>query len=315
VELEKAAKTIVNDLMGVKRDETVLVIVDEKSEQIGEVLWEAAKAAEAEALLVKMSERETHGAEPPRQIADMMMEVDVVLAPTTKSLTHTKARREASEAGVRVASMPSITADMMARTMSADYAQIKVQTEKLADILTNGEDVHITAPSGTDLHLSLEDRDGEADFGLLDERGASGNLPAGEAYVAPLEGTSNGVVVIDGSISGIGKLESPLRITVRNGYAEDVQGAQAEELVDLFDKHGRKARNVAEFGIGTNPKAIITGNVLEDEKVMGTIHIAFGNNMSMGGTVNVPQHLDGIVKNPTVTVDGKQIMKDGEFTI
>ncbi|MBI3579036.1 MAG: aminopeptidase, partial [Ignavibacteriales bacterium] len=137
-----------------------------------------------------------------------------------------------------------------------------------------------------------------------------------EAYLAPVEGESQGIVVVDGSMASVGMVREPIRITVKDGYATDITGgAEAKRLTELLEPHGKDGRTVAEFGIGTNDKAILTGLILEDEKVMGTIHIAFGDNKSMGGSVRVASHLDGLIKEPTVWFDETMIMKDGKFLI
>ena len=134
------------------------------------------------------------------------------------------------------------------------------------------------------------------------------------AYLAPLEGQSQGVVVVDGSMAGIGMLKAPIRITIENGLATAIEGGEdAARLRDLVAPFGDAGRNVAEFGIGTNDKAIVTGVILEDEKVMGTIHIAFGDNKSMGGTVRVASHLDGLVLSPSVWFDDRQVMDAGQL--
>ena len=100
------------------------------------------------------------------------------------------------------------------------------------------------------------------------------------------------------------------------GHATEITGGEsAARLVALLEPHGKDARTVAEFGIGTNDKAILTGVILEDEKVMGTIHIAFGDNRSMGGSVRVASHLDGLVKQPSVWFDDRQVMKDGQLLV
>jgi len=134
----------------------------------------------------------------------------------------------------------------------------------------------------------------------------------------PEEGKSSCVFVVDGSMAGIGNLEgkTPITVRVENGMAVEITGGpEAELLKEKLSAVGEKAFNVAEFGVGTNDAARIIGNILEDEKVMGTIHIALGNNMSMGGTVDVPIHLDGIIKNPSFELDGRPIMKDGKLLI
>ena len=142
-------------------------------------------------------------------------------------------------------------------------------------------------------------------------------FPTGETFLAPVEGTSNGVFVVDGSMAGLGLIKNAkIRIEVENGYATKITGGVfAKKLKLMLDKVGKEARNIAEFGIGTNDSAKLSGILLEDEKVMGTIHIAVGNNVSMGGSVNVPIHLDGVVKKPTVWMDGKLLMKDGKLLI
>jgi leucyl aminopeptidase (aminopeptidase T) len=198
--------------------------------------------------------------------------------------------------------------------MNADYARIAQRTHVLCDRMASTRVIRVTAPAGTDITLPVEGRRAYASSGLFHEKGASGNLPTGEAYLAPLEGLSSGVVVVDGSMAGLGLLSEPLRIVVRDGYAEEISGgAEAARLAALFEPHGRDARTVAEFGIGTNDRARLTGVILEDEKVMGTIHIAFGDNKSMGGTVRVASHLDGLVTQPSVWFDDRQIMDGGRF--
>src|SRR3989338_8622413 len=131
--------------------------------------------------------------------------------------------------------------------------------------------------------------------------------------LAPVEGTANGAYVVDASFAGIGKLKSPIKIYVKNGRAVKIYGEKADVLNELLDSAGKDARNIAEFGIGTNEKAKITGNILEDEKVIGTCHIALGNNVGFGGKTSVQLHLDGIIKNTTIFVDENKIIDKGKF--
>lgn len=315
-ELLSAARVAVVDCMGLKAGETVLVITDEPLRLIGGALWQAAKQEGNEAILVEMVPRKTNGENPPPQIAELMTKVDLVLCPTSKSLTHTDARRAASALGVRIGTLPGVTEEIMVRCMNADYQAIAERTHHLCRLLEATSVVRVTAPGGTDITMPIKGRKAHASTGLFREKGQWGNLPTGEAYLAPVEGASNGIVVVDGSMAGVGKVKESIRIVVRNGYAEDVTGGpEAKRLVDLFAPHGKDARTVAEFGIGTNDKAILSGVILEDEKVMGTIHIAFGDNASMGGSVHVASHLDGLVLKPNVTFDGKQVMQEGRLII
>lgn len=313
-ELLSASVIALRDCMGASPGESVLIVTDEPLRPIGYALRQAAKDLGHEVVLVEMLPRRTNGEEPPAPIADLMTKMDVVLCPTSKSLTHTDARRAASAAGVRVGTLPGVTEDIMVRCMNADYTRIAARTATLCALMEQTKIVRVQAPAGTDITMPIEGRHAHASNGLFRHKGEWGNLPTGEAYLAPLEGRSNGVVVVDGSMAGIGLVSSPLRIVVRDGYAEEITGGtEAQRLVALLDPHGRDARTVAEFGIGTNDRARLTGVILEDEKVMGTIHIALGDNKSMGGSVRVASHLDGLITKPTVWFDDRKIMDAGRF--
>jgi leucyl aminopeptidase (aminopeptidase T) len=312
--LLSASTIALRDCMGAVPGETVLIVTDEPLRAIGYALWQAAKDLGHEVVLVEILPRTSNGEEPPAPIAWLMTKMDVVLCPTSKSLTHTEARRAASAAGVRVGTLPGVTEDIMVRCMNADYTRIAARTATLCALMEQTRTVRVQAPAGTDITMPIEGRHAHASNGLFRHKGEWGNLPTGEAYLAPLEGRSNGVVVVDGSMAGIGLVSTPLRIVVRDGYAEEITGgSEARRLVALLDPHGRDARTVAESGIGTNDRARLTGVILEDEKVMGTIHIAFGDNKSMGGSVRVASHLDGLVTQPTVWFDDRKIMDAGRF--
>jgi len=314
--LHSAALIAVRDCMGVQPGERVLVITDAPLRAIGYALFEASLDLTPEVLLVEITPRKSNGAEPPADVAVLMTQVDVVLCPTSKSLTHTDARRAASAKGVRVATLPGVTEEVMVRCMNADYHEIAARTFRICDLMRQTKTVRVTAPAGTDITMPIEGREAHASSGLFREKGLSGNLPTGEAYLAPLEGLSNGVVVVDGSMASVGMVDQPIRIVVKDGYATDITGgASARRLIELLEPHGKDARTVAEFGIGTNDKAILTGVILEDEKVMGTIHIAFGDNKSMGGSVRVASHLDGLINKPTVWFDGTMVMQDGKLLV
>jgi len=314
-ELKKAAIIALKDCMGLKAEETLLIVTDETKREIADALHEAGKELCKESLLVEIKSREINGQEPPKQIAELMKMVDVVICPTAKSLTHTDARREASKLGVRVGTMPGITIDCMVRCLNADIEKILNLTDYVTKKMSGRKQIRVVTENGTDITMPVEGRAVLPSKGVMREKGESGNLPSGEVYLAPQEGLSNGKVVIDGSMAGIGMLKTPITVEVVNGYAEQITGGEeAEKLTAMLDKVGRDARAVAEFGFGTNYKAQLTGMILEDEKVFGTIHIAFGNNISMGGTISVSSHLDGLVNEPDVYFDDELIMKKGKMT-
>jgi leucyl aminopeptidase (aminopeptidase T) len=186
----------------------------------------------------------------------------------------------------------------------------------VADALKKVSEIHVKTELGTDITFPIKKRKIIQSTGVLRKIGESGNIPSGEVYMAPVEEKANGVVVFDGSIAGIGLLKDPVTVEFINGYAEKISGkVDARVLSRFLNKEGQLARNLGEFGIGTNYKAELCGDILEDEKVLGTIHFAFGNNISMGGSIDVPLHIDGIVLKPTVYADGKLIMEEGKLLI
>ena len=308
----KGAKVVVETCMGVRPHEAVLVVTDPARLRIAEVLVETAEKVRAETMLMCMRARSRHGEEPPKPVERAMIASDVVLAPTTYSLTHTQARRRACKAGARVVTMPMITEEMMYRgAMLADYQKVSKLTKKVSDLLTEASKVEVSTPVGTDLVLEISGREAHPDTGIFYNPGDFGNLPAGEAFIAPIEGKARGRIVVDGSM--VDTLWSTIKIEVENGRAMKISGRPANKLIKMLDVAGPKAYNLAEFGIGTNPKARLIGNVLEDEKVLGTCHVAFGDSSTFGGKVRAGIHIDGILLRPTIKLDGKILMKDGKL--
>jgi leucyl aminopeptidase (aminopeptidase T) len=316
-ELHESALTLAKNCMAIKAGETVLILTDAECLSIGHALFDVCKDLCKEVFITEMVSREINGQEPPQQIAELMKMVDVVIAPLSKSITHTDAKRNACAANARVGTMPGITEDVMKRTMKADYHRIATLTYKVTDLLTNGKSVHLTTDLGTDITIPIEGIKAIPSTGLITEPGQYGNLPSGEAFMMPEEGKSEGVFYVDASLAGIGLIEDdPVKITIEKGLAVKFEGGrQATEFENMVNKVGEGARNLAELGIGTNYLAEINGTVLEDEKVLGTIHLALGNNVSMGGTVNVGFHVDGIITKPTLKIDDTLLLDKGKMLI
>ncbi len=312
--LDKAAIIAIKDCMGTKKNERVLIITDENKREIGYALYKNSLRLGHESFYLEMKSLDVNGQEPPDFIANAMLNADVILCPTTKSLTHTKARINASSKGKRIATLPGITKDVMVRGLNADYNKIAALTLKLTKLMSKTKKIRVVTSKGTDITMDITGRTPIPSKGLFHKKGESGNLPTGEAFAAPLEGKTEGVFVADGSFAGIGMLKTPIEIKVTKGYATEITGGkEAKALIKMLDKFGKKARNIAEIGIGTNDKVKLSGLLLEDEKKLGTVHIALGNNKSMGGKVYVPIHVDGVIKFPTVYFDNKMIMKRGKL--
>jgi aminopeptidase len=315
--LDKASIIAIKDCMGAKKNESILVISDEFKREMGLSLFDNAKRLGHNTFYIEIKSGKVSGEEPPKIIAELMQKFDIVFCPTTKSLTHTNARRAASKKGVRIATLPGITKEIMIRGLNADYKKIDSLSMKLKAVLEKGKNIRVTTSAGTYISFSINGRKSFASKGIHHKKGESGNLPTGETFLAPVEGTTNGVFIVDGSMAGLGLIKSAkIKIEVKNGFATKISGGPlAKKLVKMLDKVGSNARNIAEFGIGTNDSARLSGIILEDEKVMGTVHIALGNNISMGGKVNVPIHLDGVIKKPTVYLDNKLLMSNGKLLV
>jgi leucyl aminopeptidase (aminopeptidase T) len=311
-ELTRAAETTV-DRLGLTAGERFLVAYNEKLAEIAESITEAASARTGTVMSLLFAELTRNGEEPPEEVAAALLEADAAALVTAFSLSHTRARLEASRRGARVASMPTIGRDTFVRAVPVDYARMEAVSRKLAAELTEADHCRIISPGGTDVELVLGGRGGRSDDGDLARPGAFGNLPAGEGYVAPVESAGSGTIVFDGSLATWGFLSEPLVIDFDRGRAEAADGGDgaAAWLLDTLDAGGENGRRVAELGIGTNPAAKLIGTILEDEKVEGTIHIAFGTNTGIGGENEASVHIDGLVLHPTVELDGRTIMRDG----
>ena len=313
--LEKVIEYIFKANLAVKKREKVLIIIDQSKKKIGRLFFKIGKRFTDKIDLMEMPIGNVNGEEPPADVAKSMLDYDVELLITTKSLTHTEARKNASKKGARIATLPNATEAMLKRTIIIDYKKMHKIIAKIGNMLDGGEWVKITSKGGTNITFNIKGRKAHGrKCGLFLKKGDYGNLPDGEVFIAPVEGSSDGVYIVDGSLGGIGKVDKPVCVYVDRGYVTKIDGGKAaDQLTKMLDNVGREAGNIAEFGIGTNENAVISGNMLEDEKVIGTCHIALGNNSGFGGKVKVPLHIDGIIKKPTIWIEDKKVIEDGRF--
>jgi leucyl aminopeptidase (aminopeptidase T) len=311
--LAGAAATAV-DCLGVAPGERVAVVYTPDCRSIGLAI---AAAAEDRLAVVEQREFEQPGSrsEPPAEVVAALDGADVVFAATHFSLSHTAARIAATERGARIASLPGVSDEIFARAVATDYVRMSLDGDEIARLLTAADRCHITCPHGTDLTLHLEGRDGRNDDGNLRGPAAFGNLPAGEGYIAPLEHVGGGTLVIDGSIAGYGLLEDPLRLTIVDGLIVEAEGSAAAWLLDTLGPAGGNGRRLAELGIGTNPAARVTGSIIDDEKVRGTAHVAFGTSTGVGGVNQAGVHIDGVLLTPTIRIGGFVVAQDGELLV
>ncbi len=311
-DLTAAVDTILDACLRVVAGEEVLVVVDAATRTIGEALRDGAGERGADAVLAVMDERATDGSEPPRSIAAALGACDVFIAPTSRSLSHTKARKQASERGARGATMPGVTAEMLARAMAIDFARMQARSRATARLLSAGTTAHLRCPKGTELTLDLSGREGLPDDGDLTQPGAFGNLPCGEGFIAPLGGDGT---IAASSLARLGLGEEPALLTVDRGRIVAAAHGHGPAYLELLQAHGEPGTNLAELGVGTNERAQLTGNVLEDEKILGSAHVAFGASAGIGGNVSVPIHLDVVVLDASLEVDGTPILDHGRFVL
>lgn len=311
--LDKASEIVLNKCMGVKKTDSVLIIFDKEKLEISDSIYNKGIELGLNVNKFEIPIGKTHGEEPPIEAADEMLKHNVIILITTKSLSHTHARRNAISKGARCASMPTITSDIMSR-LDVDFEKMNNRGKKILSALKGKKQIRITTELGTNITMNIEGRVIYIDSGIYHNNYDFGNLPAGEVEMSPVEGSTNGKLIVDATMAGIGKLKSPLTWIVKDGYIVDIQGEQAEQLRKIIDGID-EATNIAELGIGINDKAILTGNILEDEKIFGTIHMAMGDNMTYKGNVYSKVHLDGVVTKPTLYVDGLKIIDKGNLLI
>ena len=316
----KIAKNILIKNMNLKQNEKLVVVTDPPTMEVANMFFESAFSLDfqVDPILVLMKPRDFRGEEPSVLVSEAMMNSDVCLLITNYSISHTEARMKATERGARIASMGSITMDMFLGPLNADYGKISRMVSRISEILRDAVSLRITTPIGTDLMMSLKDRKpGGPDDGLYTEPGRWGNLPAGEAFIAPVEESVNGRLVVDGSIANVGLLHEKVVIDIKDGRITEIEGGAQAKIFEEFLKEldDPNAMVVAELGIGVNERARITGRIIEDEKKLGTAHVGFGMNVDFGGKNLSKTHNDCVFLHPTIEIDGEILMENGKLMI
>jgi aminopeptidase len=240
---------------------------------------------------------------------------DAVLINTTELFPQAP-RKSATEAGARLLSMCTVTEEMALRALDVDHAQLSQITRRVADLLSQASTFLVRSKAGTEIRMEIRNRPVTYLDGLAWQPGKSTGLPAGVVALAPLPGTAEGVVVLDGSIHSIGLCGEPVTLTVKQGRIETIEGGQeAEALLRMLDGADENARCIAEVGLGTNPKATYTGNLVEDERVLGSGHIGFGRNTHLGGNIESALHTDATLRKPSIYLDGEPILDEGRLVV
>jgi len=319
LEKMKGAEKIVRVCANVKAGEKVLVVTDTQTFRVGELVAMAALQVSENTVLAIMTPRSGHGAEPPPHVASAMGEADVIFMPLKFSMTHASATEEARKRGARVLSMGDYNERMLEEGgIHADFLKIAKIVKRVAERLTHGRIAEVSGMGGTKLRMDIAGRKGFSETGLSHQPGEFAGPPNIEALVSPLEGSTEGILVVDGSIPqpGLGVITDPIRITIRGGKITEIEGGKQVEVLRqvLSDFDDPWIYNIAELGIGLNPQSTITGSMMEDEGAYGTCHIGIGSNIDYEGTVKAKSHIDMIIRESTILIDGNPIQEHGELT-
>jgi leucyl aminopeptidase (aminopeptidase T) len=311
------ANNIIKKNLKVQAKERVLIITDKLCEPFGRAFFDACQALEIDGVMLMMPLTRTDGAEPSLSVSKAMDGANVIVALTKYTLTHGKATKKALDGGSRVLSIPNLTERIFLSKAIDGSPEMAATTERISELLSGGMHFSLTTKRGTNITCDLGgwSRVGGADTGEIDKPGILANLPAGESIMSPVEGTLSGKIIVDASISGgIGKLKDNVVFEIQNGGLMSIEGgAEASALRKVLENSDKNANNVAEIAFGINPFAEVIGNIIIDEKTVGTAHIGIGNSQMLGGSVYSNVHVDSVFYGPRVEVDGHLIMADGKF--
>ena len=316
----RGARRLVEVNGRVAEGETVVVVTDPELERYAPMIADECRTRGANVTTCLIPVRIQDGQEPPDEVTKAMVEADVIFSPVSISITHTRAMRSALDAGARAILMTAYTDEILnsdALLETDFHAQAEV-CKRIGAAFTDGRQVRLTSPRGTDLQFSIEGRTANV-LTNVPEPGELAPVPDIEVNVVPVTGTASGVLIADASVPylGIGILEEPIVCDVVEGYITDMRGGpQASQLRRRLESFGdRNCFNVAELGVGLNPNARLTGEMLEDEGVLGTIHIGIGTSHTLGGEIVAPTHYDLLMWAPTIEVDGRVIQRDKEVLV
>ena len=316
----EGVKALVYDCACLTAEESVLILSDTSTQSIGEVVTEVCLETTPHVTHEILPPLATHGVEPSEKIADLMFHANVVFCLTSFSLAHTQARKEANKNGSRFLSLPNYSWDVLTSpAMAANFKGQKPLCDTLSDRLTQGTQIKITSLQGTQLELDVSQRIGNSAPGICSEKGTLGSPPDIEVNIAPLENSAHGIAVIDGSVPvpELGLLDEQITLTLEEGRIVEIEdGIEADILRKILEKENNpKVYIPGELGIGLNPLSKLCGRMLEDEGALGTVHLGFGSNSTIGGENKVSFHIDMVMKDVTVFIDGKEILKEGQVCL
>jgi 2,5-dihydroxypyridine 5,6-dioxygenase len=301
--------------------ERILIVGDDETAEVAQLVLDAARDRTPAPNLMIIPALAMHGMEPPQEVAAAMLEADLILGLTAKSMAHTQARHDATQNGARYLSLPEYSMDLLSDpSLRVDFQAGGLLARALADRFSDGQTVQVRTAAGTDITLEISGREGNCCPGYVRNPGELGSPPDIEANISPIETASYGTVVVDGSIPfpGFGLLAAPVTLTVDGGRIVAINGEReiTRRLEDLFaSEDPAKTRILAECGIGLNKAAQLTGIMLTDEGAYGTMHFGFGSNATVGGLNDVAFHVDFVFRDATLLIDDELVIKHGAVVV
>ncbi len=316
LKLKRAINTLLKDYLSLNDEESILIISDNKKQELSLLIFELAKKITGDVYYLELgntSDKEHL----PNIILEAAKAVDTIMVVADIPMYQSRMLREISSLGIRVAILPQISEDGLSRSMQAEIDEIVKHAQLFETKLKSTSIIRIESKNGTDISLPIKNRDVFTDTGILTKIGETGIVPSSKVFVSPWDEKSNGVVVFDGYIDQIGLLKNAVTVQIEDGIATKItgEGDEAKLLAKILNKYGEEARNLAEFGLGINPKAIVSNDFIESESALGTCFIAFGNNQRLGGNVDLPLRLSCIIEKPSVLLDDENYITNGKLMI
>ena len=319
IEMARTAHRVIADYMAVTRGEVVVIVVDDRtSPSIWQALAGQTLAVGGTPVVTMMAALAKSGMEPPAPIGAAMCKANVVIAAASRSMYHIEAKNQAKQAGARgVFNAPYLEDGWIDGAMTADFLEIRKQAERLRDRLARGKRAKVTTPAGTDVSMVIEGRKPVGWLtGVCRNPGEVSAFPGGEVSLPPLEGTTEGRIVLEHIMTDIGRLTQPIVLTVEKGECVKIDGGVEAHALAAHIDGVKNATNIAELGIGLNPKSRLTGGITEVKKRLGTAHMALGDSAAgYGGKVTSDVHLDGMLMNVRIEIDGEVIVENGEVRV
>lgn len=317
--MRRSMTTLLVQCLNVQPEEELLVLTDTGTDHLGEKLLEIGREIGAEAIHLSMEPRTRHGEEPPRIVGAAMAAADAIIAPTTFSVNHSQARARASEAGARLIFMPDACDEIFINgSLDIDFVEQKKVIDRVAKILESGSRAVVKSPLGTHLEMDIKGRHAVPQTGLCHEPGTISPPPCIEVAVAPIEGSTNGVMYVDAAIVPGGPCTDPVRLEFEEGRIVSIEGKEdADKLRETLTSYrDPNIYHAVELGMGMNPKARVgASSSLEDEAELGTMHIGIGNGVTFGSSIQSVGHCDLVMRDAIVEIDGVTVLADRQVQV